>query len=250
MKGLNFEEVLIGKKILVLIPHPDDEIIGVGGTMALLKGTNTEVDCVCISSSGIPTVDGKYTAKSRNEARIQEWHSVMKRLGVHKEYINSTYGDNFPFLEKLKNDTPEIISHINPKEYDFIFVPSFFENHVEHRFLTYTFLPKLLRKGRKRGQNIVLDEVWSLISTVTDYVDISNYIDEKMELLRMYKTQCDYVDYDVRVKGLNLYRGHMGGRVQYAEAFWVMKTFTFKIIAFGLNIALNIKKICRKLRGR
>lgn len=30
MKGLNFEEVLIGKKILVLIPHPDDEIIGVG----------------------------------------------------------------------------------------------------------------------------------------------------------------------------------------------------------------------------
>ena len=121
---------------------------------------------------------------------------------------------------------------------------------LKHRFLTYTFLPKLLRKGRKRGQNIVLYEVWSLISTVTDYVDISNYIDEKMELLRMYKTQCDYVDYDVRVKGLNLYRGHMGGRVQYAEAFWVMKTFTFKIIAFGLNIALNIKKICRKLRGR
>ena len=65
----------------------------------------------------------------------------------------------------------------------------------------------------------MLYEVWSLISTVTDYVDISNYIDEKMELLRMYKTQCDYVDYDVRVKGLNLYRGHMGGRVQYAEAF-------------------------------
>ena len=73
MRGLNFEKALIGKKILVLIPHPDDEIIGMGGTMACLKNTDTEIDCVCISSSGIPTVDGKYTAEYRNKVRIQEW---------------------------------------------------------------------------------------------------------------------------------------------------------------------------------
>ena len=173
----------------------------------------------------------------------------MKRLGVHSEYINSTYGDNFPFLKELKKDTGKIIQQINPRKYDFIFVPSFFENHVEHRFLTYSFLPKLLNKGKKKGQYVVLYEVWSLISTVSDYVDISDFIDEKIELLRMYKTQCDYVDYDVRVKGLNLYRGHMGGRVQYAEAFWAMKTSAFKILAFGFNIVLSAKKIGRKLRG-
>lgn len=250
MRGLELNKELVNKKILILVPHPDDEIIGVGGTLAWLKNVQAQVDCVCVCSSGIPSPDGRWTAKKRNDIRITEWKRVMSELNVHNSYIHSVYGDKYPFVNTLRKNRKEIEGKIDISVYDFIFVPGFFEQHVEHKFLTYEFLPHLLKKSKNRNQNIVLYEVWSLLSLVTDYIDISEYMEEKVRLLKIYETQCNYTDYDHRVEGLNRYRGLMGGRVDYAEAFQVMGRRKYRMITSLFGFALTMRTIGRKIRKR
>lgn len=43
---------LPGRRWLVLAPHPDDETLGLGGTLALATGRGVEVTMVCVTSGG------------------------------------------------------------------------------------------------------------------------------------------------------------------------------------------------------
>lgn len=232
------------KRGLVLVPHPDDEIIGTGG---LLVKYGKNLDTVCISSSGIPSPDGKYSAQVRNKMRIDEWTEVMKRLNVNSTYINSTYGTDYPFIHKLNNCIKSIIDQIDLFQYDYIFIPGFLENHVEHRWLTYTFLPKLLKKKHKKGLRIVLYEVWALLPRVNNYLDISDVIKEKIDVFQLYVSQLLYVDYDKRVEGLNRYRGLMASNVKYAEGYYNMSLIEYKTTRLIYSIALKINRLIKKL---
>lgn len=240
----NFED----KKLLVIIPHPDDDLLGTGG---LLVKYAKNIDTICVSSSGIPSIDGVYSAEERNKMRIYEWNKVMKLLNVNSTYINSTWGGDFPFINQLNKSMEKMLREIDLSKYDYVFIPGFLENHEEHRWVTYTFMNKLLKSQKyKKGLKIVTYEVWALLPRVTDYLDISKEMDKVLELFQIYESQLKYVDYDKRLEGLARYRGLMASRVAYAEAYATMSVFKYKFIRLILNTGLNLKKLRRKLRDK
>ena len=56
-------------KVLVVAPHPDDEIIGVGGTMAKRTAKGDEV-YVCIVTKGVPPIfNVDFIEQDRRECR-------------------------------------------------------------------------------------------------------------------------------------------------------------------------------------
>ena len=236
--GNDFEN----KRLLVIIPHPDDDLLGTGG---LLVKYAKNIDTICVSSSGIPSIDGKISADERNRMRICEWHEVMKILKVNNTFINSTCGDDFPFIDQLNKSMKKILDEIDLSKYDYIFIPGFLENHEEHRWVTYTFANKLLKKKHKKTLKIAMYEVWALLPRVTHYLDISSEMDRVLEIFKIYKSQLDYVDYDKRLEGLARYRGLMASRVAYAEAYAVMSISKYKLIRFVLGMALKLKNIKR-----
>ena len=67
----------MGKNILVIAAHPDDEVLGCGGTMAKLSGTGHEV-CVVILGEGISSRDEKRDRKKR-ENEITNLKSNMEK---------------------------------------------------------------------------------------------------------------------------------------------------------------------------
>lgn len=145
----------------------------------------------------------------------------------------------------------KMLREIDLSKYDYVFIPGFLENHEEHRWVTYTFMNKLLKSQKhKKGLKIVTYEVWALLPRVTDYLDISKEMDKVLELFQIYESQLKYVDYDKRLEGLARYRGLMASRVAYAEAYAVMSVFKYKFIRLILNTGLNLKKLRRKLRDK
>ena len=58
--------------VLVIAPHPDDEIIGVGGTIAKRVKTGDEV-YVCIVTKGMePIFPKEYVEQGRSECRAAD----------------------------------------------------------------------------------------------------------------------------------------------------------------------------------
>ena len=100
-------------KILVIAPHPDDEIIGVGGTIAKRVQAGDEV-YVCIVTKGIePIFREEFIEQGRKECREAD-----AKLGV-KETIFLDFPavmlETVPRYE-FNGKIAEVVQHINPDE--------------------------------------------------------------------------------------------------------------------------------------
>ncbi len=67
------------KKALIIAPHPDDETLGVGGTIKRLSSSKVDVSVLVVSGHTPPI----YTQKSYQKT-IKESKKVFNYLGVNK----------------------------------------------------------------------------------------------------------------------------------------------------------------------
>ncbi len=73
-------------KILVIAPHPDDEVLGCGGTIAKHVSKGDEVDWCIVTDAYQPD----WTKKIIHE-REQEIKKVSKFLKIHKKNQNRIF---------------------------------------------------------------------------------------------------------------------------------------------------------------
>lgn len=181
MKFLNFE------KVLCLSPHPDDVEFSMSGTV--LKYFDTHFDILCLSQGG--DCD-ETTGVSRVDEVVNFWkqsdltnydlyfspHKLLKSMGLD-EWVN--------WIETL---------YTSKNSYDAIITPSQYDSHFEHKFVCEIGYPLA------RVSKISLVEYCSP-STLeywipNTYVDISNYYEQKLSMLREFKSQSDksYFNHD------------------------------------------------------
>lgn len=193
-------------RILVLAPHPDDESIGCGG---LLLKFPSQCDVVVLT-------DGRYGGLS-GQSEIDT--IVMRRLELKKAMVYAGV-KNYLFLGvedgKLSENFTKF-SNLDINGYDAIFVPAPGENHPDHSCV-YEFLLRLKPQAR-----IFTYEVWSALPVPSHYIDMSDVVDEKKNLISYYESQLVQVDYVSKTIGLNCFRGLLPyPAVQYAEAYQEM----------------------------
>jgi LmbE family N-acetylglucosaminyl deacetylase len=196
--------ILENKKILIVAPHPDDEIIGCFG---VINKYAAQCDILLLT-------DGckghtKWSLDRTKRIRMSEFENVMKFLGV----------SNYKCLgitdRTLKNYI-DCYCKLNLREYDVVFVPNKNEKHPDH---SAAFYQLLLDKTLKRYKfEIFQYEVWSPLADPTHMLDISDVYDKKVKALHQYESQISELDYIGAIKGLNLYRGIMN-HLKYAECF-------------------------------
>ena len=197
---------------LLIAPHADDESIGLGGLLCF-QGEKFDVVCVTDCRLGI-------TGASHNEAihcRRDEFSTAMKMAGVKNSIFTTQINDSE--LRNSEFEFHDILSKLQLCEYSHIFLPHPLDQHPDH-WVTARLFRNYVKKIRcvPSSTRIVFYEVWSPLAIANSYVDISTVIEKKMNLIACYKSQIKIIDYDVRIKGLNAYRG-MTPHVKYAEYF-------------------------------
>jgi LmbE family N-acetylglucosaminyl deacetylase len=201
-------------KCLLLAPHPDDETMGCGGL--LLKHPDI-FDVFCLT-------DGRYGGYNQSNDEIAATRKLEFEKAMDKIDLS-----NYRMLgiedRKLINNYPAF-EDIDVKEYDYIFIPNYFDQHKDHKAVTILLQKLLKNKSYKKDLKIAFYEVWSPITIPNFYLDISDIIEKKESLIDIYQSQTKHVDFKTGIKSLNSYRG-MQFNCKYAEVFSIIDLSTF-----------------------
>lgn len=221
------------KNALVLAPHPDDDCFAIGGTIKKMTtaGAKVTVAYFCDGAGGVP--EGRPAGEElgmpprRDEKLIQKRKAEAERaaqiLGV-SDLIFWGYPDG-----KLASGTSavlalrDLLEKVKP---DIIFLPSFLDNHGDHRVANEIFINACLadRQAAAKMSEIKKSEVWAYEIWTPIYinrlVDISLYIKTKQEAICSHESQMAARGYDKAIVGLNQYRAEINKISGFAEGFF------------------------------
>ena len=214
LKGILYELPDV-ERALILSPHPDDETLGCGGTIALYS---ERVDFTVIALS-----DGEAVNVSRDnkaDLRKGELEDAMKILGVRDIIFFHVPDGQF---RHHRNEIREKLSELFMlKKPQVVFSPSPFDVHPDH---TETALACIELAERFPSIKLVFYEVYNPIRFNT-LIDIGKVVETKKEALAKYHySMLEKEDiFTSAVLSLNRFRSLFTLRDSYYEAFWVLNT--------------------------
>ncbi len=213
LKGLDLQFInkLEAKRTLVLSPHPDDEIFGMAGTLALLENSVITVLYLCDGGSG--TKNGTYSQTLASK-RYQETRTSAKILGLDKLIFWKIKDGKLSANKKTIKNLNNLLEQLKP---EIIFLPHLFDNHPDH-FATGEILAKALKIKKRLKLEIWGYEIWSP-TFINRLVDISKTWKIKEKAILAHKTQLQCRDYLQAIKGLNSYRAKNLNKGNLAEGF-------------------------------
>jgi LmbE family N-acetylglucosaminyl deacetylase len=203
---------LRGERLLVLAPHPDDEVIGCGGLVALHLREGRKVHVV-VATDGAQAGD---TAQREAESR-----AALASLGdATIEFLG--------FPDRLLSDSRELDERIAAIlcewKPDLIAVPSPLEIHPDHVALSRAFCDLIARDGSLFADLAVARVAFYEVSAPlrpNALVDITSVADAKYAAIAMHVSQAAMRDYTSYARGLNSWRTMtLPPHVKFAEAYW------------------------------
>ncbi|RLA87963.1 MAG: hypothetical protein DRG20_06795 [Deltaproteobacteria bacterium] len=207
-----------GKNILVLAPHPDDEVIGCGGTLYKhhLAGDKITVVYMTDGSKGAePKSWGEELAKKRKE----EAKEAAKIIGIDELiFLNNPDGE-LTINKQTLNQIKLVLEKIKP---DLVYLPFILERHPDHRITSEIFI-KCVKKWKNFSGYCCAYEVWTPL--MPNYlVDIGEYTKIKVKALNKFKSQISRVNIIDAALGFAKYRAVLHtGLDTFVEAFLFCK---------------------------
>lgn len=212
-------------RIVVIAPHNDDEIIGVGGTMAKLVKQGHEV-IVCEVTAG--DLDDKMVQLQKREAIAS--HELM---GVKTHFMDlPVVGLREMKTVDLNKCFQDHLIKLNP---DIVFLPHKGDMHIDHRMVVEAAMVALRPVTFPHLKAIYAYETlseteWNIPSLEnafipTMFVDISGELEMKLEAMKCHASQlCEY-PHPRSLKAMRALAMHRGSTVckDYAEAFIVLR---------------------------
>ncbi len=228
--------------VLVVAPHPDDEMAGPGGALLLhaAQGDAIAIVVVCDGTLGDP--DARYDQDTYKHARETETTAVAAEFlnsddvtffgfvdGVTEGNVDAIYPNLPPdpddkrrvLVNGLASHLEAQIERVQPRV---IYHPWCGEVHSDHWACGEAM--KLLVNNRPElftATDVLGYEVWSTLVPET-IIETTAVISTKMAALRRYHTQMSYVDLAEVVAGMSRYRAMLlpyesRSEPRYAEAF-------------------------------
>lgn len=159
------ETVIEWGKTLIVAPHPDDESLGCGGAIALLREAKMEV-CALVMSDGTLSHPNsrRFPAEKLRALREREMRNALEILGVSSDAVTFfRYRDrSVPQNETAKNWAEAVercrayLQKIQPQT---ILVPWRRDPHPDHR-ATCALINAARNKPENRGLRLIEYPIW------------------------------------------------------------------------------------------
>lgn len=230
------------RKITVIAPHQDDELIGAGGFCVLAQKSGAAISIIYLTDGAVRGMQGKngelLAPEESAEIRQTEARAVCSELGA--EYLclgisNLTVAPERSHVEALASALREFSA-------DLILLPWLFDSAPKHRMATHMlWLANRLERTTAR-------EIWGYQVNnglfANGVVDISTVMERKLELIRLYRSQNEFLRrYDHQAMGLGAWNSRYleskGAALapSYAELFFALPTREFETVVANSYLA-------------
>lgn len=215
-------------RVLVFAPHPDDEVLGCGGTIAKRAATGDDV-YVCIVTKGQPPLfDPEYIEQGRREDR-----QAAQILGVKDTIFMDYPAAMLDRISKgeLAREFSELVDRIEPDE---VYIPHRGDMHFDHVLTADAAMVAVRPKGhivkRVYAYETLSETGWNIPNQQNEFIpnvyeDIGDHLTQKIAAMEQFKSQlCDYpsprslwaIDALARYRGCTV-------NTEYAEAFMLIR---------------------------
>ncbi len=118
------------KKVLCVQPHPDDNEIGMGGTVRWMTHRGIQVDYLTVTDGGLGAHDKNLCGDALISARRQETETAGKLLGVTNFHFFDLPDGS---LEEILPLSGQICALLRQEQYDGVFCPDPYLPYEVHR---------------------------------------------------------------------------------------------------------------------
>ena len=217
------------KNILIISPHPDDDVIGMGGTIVTKAHEGSNFTIVYVTNGGGSSKEGNYTDFSKEEIikiRKLEAEASLQMLLDNPHQAEQIFLDfnSSDLFENPELYTKELNSIIERKNFHEVYLPYKNDRHPTHRAVAQLSLEVIRSKNRKF--DIYAYETWDSlpVDDETIYVDITPYYKRKLSAISCHKSQCAITPFDEGIIAKNRYNAvfhkvNEKNKMEYAELF-------------------------------
>lgn len=216
--------------IVVFAPHPDDDILGCGGTIAhsIHLGLTAAVVYLTSGESGSLSVP----REALGTMREAEAGRAAGMLGVEDvRFLRWPDG----YLEVKPDYLILLTGLIREMQPDIVLIPHAGDAVPDHQ-VTHQLVFDAIRRAAGPWfpecggdpwpvSRILGYEVWTPIPSPAALVDITPYASLKQQAMQCHQSQVSEIRYDDGIMGLNRYRGVTTGAGRYCECFQVIRDF-------------------------
>jgi len=212
-------------RVLVVAPHPDDETLGCGGSLLRHKYEGDELYW-CIVTTISKNLGWSQEAIKKRKNEIQLIGKKYNFTDVFNFKLPTTKIDTLPISQLVQNIS-DVYRKIEP---EIIYMPFINDIHTDHQIIAkalqstikwfrHSYIKKVLMyETLSETENNFFQEK-SFKPNV--FVDISQYLDEKVEAMKIYEDEIGHFPFprsEKNIRALATVRGSQSGFTA-AEAF-------------------------------
>ena len=238
-------------KILVIAAHPDDEVLGMGGTITKYVKNGDSVKIIIMAT-------GIFSRRSFNNTNASVYEVDESVLGEMSKQVQNLQKDaikaskimgvkdveflNFPDNEMDKKSnleiTKKIESIISKFKPDIVFTHSQHDINIDHRMIYDATITATRPFSKFKVKEVISFEVpssteWYFPSKFSPnmFIDINKELPTKIKALSAYKTEINNFPHPRSAEGLEIIAKRWGtvSAFNAAEAFYIVRQLKSKL---------------------
>ena len=227
------------KSVLIVAAHPDDEVLGCGGTIAKLSSSGSKINILFLSNGE----DSRKTSKSEMKKKILKRKNAAKLaskiLGSNKPNfadLSDNQLDSYPLIKIIK------IIEKNIKKYKPSIIYTHFKNdlNIDHQIANRAVTTACRPQKNSSVKSLFFFEVPSSTEWRIDtknkifnpnwFEDITKTKNKKLLALKAYKSELRKWPHPRSFKGIEYLARLRGAQVgcDFAESFYLAREVNFE----------------------